>query len=133
MIVDALRELDVTRVAVIVPVVALAVFVVPYFSDPHRIRSNGINGPFWAQFTDAWLGLVAAQGHRSEVVHEEHKKYGRSFALFFTSVALAVPMICESIRECITSARNASLWMEFLTYHNSRYFHESSPESCLYQ
>ena len=52
----------------------VAVHVVPYVVDTHKIR--GIPGPWLAKFSDAWLGRVAARGHRSEVVHELHKQYG---------------------------------------------------------
>ena len=55
-------------------IVILAIHVVPYVVDAHGIRS--IPGPWIAKFTDAWLGRVAARGHRSEVVHGIHKKYG---------------------------------------------------------
>ena len=54
----------------------VAIHVVPYVLDTHRIRS--IPGPWLAKFTDAWLGRVAAGGHRSEVVHQLHKQYGKS-------------------------------------------------------
>jgi len=54
----------------------LAVHLVPYVVDMRGIRS--IPGPWLAKFTDAWLGRVAARGHRSEVVHELHKEYGES-------------------------------------------------------
>ena len=57
----------------------LAVHIVPYVVDAHGARS--IPGPWLAKFTDAWLGRVAARGHRSEVVHELHKKYGESTLL----------------------------------------------------
>ena len=53
----------------------LAAHLVPYFVDTHGIKS--IPGPWLAKFTDAWLGQVAAGGHRSEVVHEMHKQYGQ--------------------------------------------------------
>ena len=56
--------------------VILAVHVVPYVVDSRGIRS--IPGPWLAKFTDAWLGRVAARGHRSEVVHGMHKQYGES-------------------------------------------------------
>ena len=52
----------------------LAAHLVPYVVDTHRIRS--VPGPWLAKFTDAWLGRVAAGGHRSEVVHAMHKRYG---------------------------------------------------------
>lgn len=48
--------------------------VVPYLLDPHKIRKYP--GPFFAKFTDAWLGSVCKDGHRSEVVHQVHLKYG---------------------------------------------------------
>ena len=54
----------------------LAVHLVPYLVDTHGARS--IPGPWLAKFTDAWLGRVAARGHRSELVHELHKQYGES-------------------------------------------------------
>ena len=53
--------------------------VVPYAVDTHKMRS--IPGPWLAKFTDAWLGRVAARGHRSEVVHQLHKQYGKSLSL----------------------------------------------------
>ena len=52
----------------------LVVHLVPYVVDARGIRT--IPGPWLAKYTDAWLGRVAAKGHRSEVVHEMHKKYG---------------------------------------------------------
>ena len=52
----------------------VAAHLVPYAADTCGIRS--IPGPWLAKFTDAWLGRVAARGHRSEVVHELHKQYG---------------------------------------------------------
>ena len=48
-----------------------------YFLDYYNIRSNGISGPVLSRFSDIWLGWVAAHGHRSEIVHELHKKYGK--------------------------------------------------------
>jgi benzoate 4-monooxygenase len=56
----------------------VAVHVVPYFIDTHGIRS--IPGPWFAKFTNAWLGGVAARGHRSEVVHQIHKEYGEPYS-----------------------------------------------------
>ena len=51
--------------------------IVRYLIDSHNIRANGVPGPFLAKFSDLWLGWVAAQGHRSEVVHDLHMKYGK--------------------------------------------------------
>lgn len=51
------------------------VHILIYAFDVHRIRSHP--GPFLAKFSDLWLGWVSYHGHRSEVVHEMHKKYGQ--------------------------------------------------------
>ena len=75
-ITESILDADARSVLVLIPAVFLVVHVVPYFVDPHCIRRNGVKGPFWAQFSDAWLGLVTGQGHRSEVVHDLHQKYG---------------------------------------------------------
>lgn len=77
-IVDYLLHLDWISTLSLLGVFVLLAHLVPYFVDPFCIRSNGISGPFWAGLSDAWLGWIAAQGHRSEVVHELHKKYGAS-------------------------------------------------------
>lgn len=71
---NVLENVDLASLAILVPVVVLLTHLVPWFLDPHGIRS--IPGPFLAKFSDVWLGWVSAQGHRSEVVHEMHKKYG---------------------------------------------------------
>lgn len=50
------------------------VHFVPYIFDPHGLRKYP--GPFVAKFSDIWLGWVSKNGHRSEVVHALHQKYG---------------------------------------------------------
>lgn len=50
------------------------VHLVPFIADPFSQRR--IPGPFLAKFSDLWLGWVTSHGHRSDVVHELHKKYG---------------------------------------------------------
>lgn len=72
----------------------ILVHVIPYLLDPHRIRKYP--GPFFAKFTDAWLGLVCKDGHRSEVVHQMHLKYGawdmpRKFSLKGSWLTLSLP------------------------------------------
>lgn len=75
-IIHWLTNLDPVSLCALLVVFVLLAHLVPYFVDPHCIRSNGVAGPFWANFTDAWLGRVAGNGHRSEVVHKMHEKYG---------------------------------------------------------
>jgi benzoate 4-monooxygenase len=59
---------------IFIPIILLMYHILAYVIDPQAIRA--IPGPFLAKFTDAWFGWVSAHGHRSEVVHEMHKKYG---------------------------------------------------------
>jgi len=66
--------LDWRAVALFVPAALILAHVVPYLLDPHGLRKYP--GPFFAKFTDGWLGWVCKNGHRSEIVHEMHKKYG---------------------------------------------------------
>jgi benzoate 4-monooxygenase len=59
----------------LVPALLTLVHFLIWLIDPHGLRS--FPGPWLARFSDLWLGRVAQQGHRSEVVHEMHKKYGK--------------------------------------------------------
>ena len=61
-------------VIILVPTLVILGHLIPWFVDSHGLRS--FPGPWLAHFSDVWLGRVAHQGHRSEVVHELHKKYG---------------------------------------------------------
>lgn len=74
-IVELFASLDLPSWAAIVLATVVLVHLVPYVLDPHGIRAYP--GPFWAKLTDLWLGKVAAEGHRSERVHDLHKKYGK--------------------------------------------------------
>ncbi|EJC97643.1 cytochrome P450 monooxygenase pc-bph [Fomitiporia mediterranea MF3/22] len=85
------------------------VHVVPYLFDKHHIRRNDISGPLLARFSDAWLGWVAAQGPRSEVVHQIHKKYGKFVRLAPNHVSIAYP---EAIGE-IYGHGNGTLKTDF--------------------
>lgn len=56
------------------PVAFILAHLIPYLLDPFSQRR--IPGPLLAKFSDLWLGWTASQGHRSDVVHELHEKYG---------------------------------------------------------
>ena len=85
---------DLSMVITAVTVFVVLVHLVPYLFDSHRLRSHP--GPLVAKFSDAWLGYVSHQGHRSEVVHDLHRKYGQPFLRFirvrqWLIVSLKVP------------------------------------------
>lgn len=73
---DVYSLFDLRTAAVLIPAVFVLLHVIPYLLDPHGIRLYP--GPFLARFSDFWLGWVSKQGHRSEVVHDMHVKYGQS-------------------------------------------------------
>ena len=61
-------------VLIVITTLIILTHLVAWLVDPHGLRT--FPGPFLARFSDLWLGRVAQQGHRSEVVHEMHEKYG---------------------------------------------------------
>ena len=61
----------------VVPAILILVHFIPWLVDTHGLRS--FPGPWLARFSDLWLGCVAQKGHRSEVVHQMHKKYGELY------------------------------------------------------
>ena len=71
---DLLENLNVLSLALGIPALVVFGHVINWLIDPHKIKQYP--GPFLARFTDLWLGRVAANGHRSEVVHQLHKQYG---------------------------------------------------------
>lgn len=52
----------------------IAYHVFYYFLDPHGLKKYP--GPFWAKFSDVWLGYQARKGDKYLTVHNLHKKYG---------------------------------------------------------
>jgi benzoate 4-monooxygenase len=69
-----LHNVNVKYIVSAILTAVLSAHVIPWLLDEHGIRA--IPGPWLAKFSDLWLGRVAAQGHRSEVVHDVHKQYG---------------------------------------------------------
>jgi benzoate 4-monooxygenase len=69
-----LADLKYLSALLLIPAPILLAHVISYLRDPYNQRS--IRGPFLARFSDIWLGWVTSQGHRSDVVHQLHNKYG---------------------------------------------------------
>ncbi|TFK32337.1 cytochrome P450 monooxygenase [Crucibulum laeve] len=87
---DSLYQwLDTSTLTVVVPTLIVLVHLIPYLLDPHGLRLYP--GPFLAKFSDAWLGWVAKNGHRSEVVHKMHLKYGPFVRIAPNHVSIAEP------------------------------------------
>lgn len=65
-----------------VPLVLAAPLLIAflYCAIPHFTTRAGLRkykGPAAAGFTRWWIASQVRKGHRSEVVHEQHKKYGK--------------------------------------------------------
>ncbi|KAF5329968.1 hypothetical protein D9611_010468 [Ephemerocybe angulata] len=73
----------------LLPVSVILVHAVPYLLDAQKIRQ--FPGPFIAKFSDAWLGYVSKNGHRSEDVHRMHLKYGPFVRIAPNHVSVADP------------------------------------------
>ncbi|KAL1943852.1 hypothetical protein VTO73DRAFT_3670 [Trametes versicolor] len=84
-----LSSLDGPSWAALVFAAVVLVHVVPYLLDPHGFRSYP--GPFLAKLSDFWLGKVAADGHRSERVHELHEIYGTFVRIAPNHLSIADP------------------------------------------
>lgn len=84
-----LSHTDLLMVVATVLVLVVLVHLVPYLVDFHSLRSYP--GPLIAKFSDAWLGYVSYKGHRSEVVHNLHMKYGPFVRLAPNHVSAALP------------------------------------------
>ncbi|KAK0496381.1 cytochrome P450 monooxygenase [Armillaria luteobubalina] len=80
---------DLLIVAATVVVLVVLVHLVPYLVDSHGLRSYP--GPLVAKFSDAWLGYTTYKGHRSEVVHDLHMRYGPFVRLAPNHISVALP------------------------------------------
>lgn len=88
-VIEALTQLDLKSWLLLIPALAIVAHILIWLLDPHGIRSYP--GPLLAKFSDAWLGYVAAQGHRSEVVHDLHKQYGTFVRIAPNHLSIADP------------------------------------------
>ncbi|THH21149.1 hypothetical protein EW146_g362 [Bondarzewia mesenterica] len=94
-VIDAARGVDIASILVLVTAVLILSHLLPWLVDPHGIRSYP--GPWLAKFSDAWLGWTAANGHRSEVVHDLHKKYGPIVRLAPNHVSISDPAALQIV------------------------------------
>jgi len=82
-------SVDFYSLALTIPPLIFLAHVVPWLVDSRGIR--GYPGPFLAKFSDLWLGYVSKAGHRSEVVHEIHQKYGPIVRIAPNHISIADP------------------------------------------
>jgi benzoate 4-monooxygenase len=87
--VEHLLNVSPASVIILVPTLVILGHLIPWIVDSHGLRS--FPGPWLAHFSDLWLGRVAHQGHRSEVVHELHQKYGTFVRIAPNHLSVADP------------------------------------------
>ncbi|KAL4079574.1 cytochrome P450 [Scleroderma citrinum] len=91
------------------------VHLVPFIADPFNQRR--IPGPFLARFSDLWLGWVTSQGHRSDVVHELHKKYGPLVRLAPNHVSIANPEALQIVYAHGNGSLKSDFYDAFVSIH----------------
>ncbi|KAJ6495457.1 cytochrome P450 monooxygenase [Mycena sanguinolenta] len=105
--------LNVLAVLTALPVALVLVHLLIYFVDPYGIRHHP--GPFLAKFSDAWLGYVSQQGHRSEVIHEMHLKYGPVVRISPSEVSIADPDALGTVYAHGNGALKSSFYDAFVS------------------
>ncbi|GJE93716.1 cytochrome P450 monooxygenase [Phanerochaete sordida] len=112
-ILQALTQLDFTSWLLLVPALAVAAHVALWLADPHGIRSYP--GPLLAHFSDLWLGYIAAQGHRSEVVHDLHKKHGKFVRIAPNHLSISDPDALQVVYGHGTGTLKADFYDAFVS------------------
>jgi len=100
--------------------------VVPWLLDPHGIRSYP--GPFIAKFSDIWLGTVAPAGHRSEVVHDLHNKYGTFLRIAPNHLSIADPDAIQIVYAHGNGSLKADFYDAFVSIQRGLFNTRSRPE-----
>lgn len=106
---------DLYTVAVTVPIVVFLVHFVPWLLDSRGVRSYP--GPFFAKFSDLWLGYVSKMGHRSEVVHEVHKRYGPVVRIAPNHISIADPEALGTVYGHGTGTLKSDFYDAFVSIH----------------
>ncbi|KIK78214.1 hypothetical protein PAXRUDRAFT_834670 [Paxillus rubicundulus Ve08.2h10] len=90
-------------------------YIFPYLADPFKQRH--IPGPFLAKFSNIWLGWTASQGHRSDVVHELHKKHGTFVRLAPNHVSIADPDALQIVYAHGNGSLKSDFYDAFVSIH----------------
>ncbi|KAG6377465.1 cytochrome P450 [Boletus reticuloceps] len=97
------------------PVAVILAHFIPYLLDPFNQRR--IPGPILAKFSDFWLGWTASQGHRSEVVHRLHEKYGTFVRLAPNHVSIADPAALQTVYAHGNGTLKSHFYDAFVSIH----------------
>ncbi|KZT68336.1 cytochrome P450 [Daedalea quercina L-15889] len=125
-VVDHLASVPVAAWAALALAAVLLYHLVPFVTDPYRIRSYP--GPVLAKVSDAWLGWVAAQGHRSEIVHELHQKHGKFVRLAPDHVSVSDPDALQVIYGHGNGTLKSTFYDAFVSIQRGLFNTRSRPE-----
>ncbi|KAL4251988.1 cytochrome P450 family protein [Abortiporus biennis] len=123
---DTLLSLDWKVWPFILVAAGVLVHVLVYLLDPHGLRRYP--GPSLAKLSDLWLGRVAALGHRSEVVHELHQKYGTFVRLAPNHVSVADPNALQLIYAHGNGSLKSNFYDAFVSIQRGLFNTRSRPE-----
>ncbi|KAF9001677.1 cytochrome P450 monooxygenase pc-bph [Cyathus striatus] len=99
--------------------VALA-HIIPWILDKHAYnKDQSIPGPFLAKLSDLWLGKIAADGHRSEVVHALHEKYGPVVRIAPNHISIADPNALPIVYGHGTGTLKSDFYDAFVSIHRT--------------
>ncbi|KAI0826257.1 cytochrome P450 [Irpex lacteus] len=123
---DLLENLNVLSLALGIPALVVLGHVINWLIDPHKVRQYP--GPFLAKFTDLWLGRVAANGHRSEVVHQLHKQYGTFVRIAPNHVSISDPLALQIVYAHGNGSLKSNFYDAFVSIRRGLFNTRSRPE-----
>ncbi|CCM04276.1 uncharacterized protein FIBRA_06447 [Fibroporia radiculosa] len=113
-------EQDIVYLLCTVSLGAILVHLVPYIMDPRGLRTYP--GPFFAKFTDVWLGLTIFSNTWSETVDSLHKKHGALVRIGPNHVSIADPAALPLIYGHSSGALKAPYYDVFVDFKHASMF-----------
>ncbi|KAL5522615.1 hypothetical protein ACEPAG_8632 [Sanghuangporus baumii] len=128
MLVESLVNNNILWICAVLSAIVLVGHLAFYLIDSHNIRANGITGPLLARFSDAWLGWVAAHGHRSQVVYDLHRKYGPFVRLAPNHVSISDPDAIQMVYAHGNGTTKSNFYDAFISIRRSIFTTRSRAE-----
>ncbi|KAH7886910.1 cytochrome P450 [Phlebopus sp. FC_14] len=108
-------DFQVSTILFALPAIVVITHLFSYLADPYNQRA--VPGPFLARFSDLWLGWTTSQGHRSDVVHELHKKHGTFVRLAPNHVSVADPNALQIVYAHGNGSLKSNFYDAFVSIH----------------
>ncbi|CCM03252.1 uncharacterized protein FIBRA_05378 [Fibroporia radiculosa] len=98
----------------------LLMHLIPYFYDSHGLRAYP--GPFFAKFTDLWLGQTIFSNTWSETVEKLHKKHGPFVRIGPNYISISDPAALVSVYGHTSGALKAPFYDSFVAFKHASVF-----------